>query len=185
MKKTAEKTTKKKNLLPIVALLIAGCALGICIYSLTLTNRNKVACIDTAKVLKAYKGIEELSKKYEEKNKLFKARLDTLAMEFQNSLKEFEKKRASLSEKERKIEEDKLRKQQEDYAQFNSGNQENLKQEEMKVIEKAVERINAKINTYAKKMDYAAVFGATPNSSVIYASNYVDITNAIIEVIND
>jgi outer membrane protein len=185
MKAKTPSSPGSKNLLSIVALSVSVAALGLCAYTMSLNNRNKVACIDMAKVLKAYKGVEELSKQYEEKNKVFKARLDTLAKEFENALKDFEKKRAKMSREELVNEENGLKRKQEAYAQFNAGNQESLKQEEMKVIQKAVERINQKVNQYAKKMDYAAVFGATPTSGVIYASNSVDITDEIITIIND
>jgi outer membrane protein len=149
------------------------------------SRHNKIGVIDSAKVLKAYKGVEELGKSIEEKNKLFQARMDTLRLEFENELKDYEKKRSSLSKEERELAEGKLKKRQEDYASFTSVNQEDLKKEEVKVIGKALEKINEKIKKYAKANSFDAVLISSPSGGVAYANNHVDITDQIIEIIND
>lgn len=165
--------------------MIALGSFSFCIYNYYLIKKSKIACIDTAKVLKSYKAIEDLSKSFEEKSKIFNSRLDTLKKEFENSLREFEKKRSKLNEKEIADEENKLRRKQHEYAQFDASNQEKLKGEESKIVEKAVDRINQKIKEYAKNKGYAAVLGATGNGNVVYVTDYVDITEDIIAIIND
>lgn len=185
MKRKTEYAATKGNTASVVALCTSVVAILLCSYTYLISKRSKIACIDTAKVLKAYKGIEELSKSFQEKNNLFKARLDTLAQDFQKSLVEFEKKRSHLTSVELESEKQKLKRRQEAYESYNAGNQENLKNEEMKLIQKAVVDVNNTVNQYAKNNGYSIVFGALPNSEVIYASEYIDITDEILEIVNN
>lgn len=148
------------------------------------TKEQTIACIDTARVLKSYKDVAALSKSLENKKKDLALRLDTLASEFQDAVKAYEKKRTGFSDKERKAEELKLRQKQEEYRQFNTSNEGLLKKEEMAVIETALKEINARIKQYAMANSYSVVFGITPTSGVIYASDYVDITEDVIKIIN-
>jgi outer membrane protein len=174
----------KKAPLALAYILIVV-TLSFSVYNFLQSKKLKIACIDTAKVLKSYKGVEELSKNLEQKNNQLKIQLDTLSNEFQSSLKEFEKKRSSLNPDQIKEEEQKLRTKQMQYEQFSASNQESLKQEEMQVIQKALEKINSVIQQYAKSKGFAAVFGATPDGNVVYVSEYVDITEDIISEIKN
>lgn len=176
----------KINLSPNVTVYIAiFISLVFCTYNYYLLRKSRVACIDTAKVLQAYKGIEDLRKSYDGKTKLFKARLDTLKLEFENSLKFYEKNRPNFTEKQVKEEEAKLRKKQDEYSRYSLSNEESLKNEETKIIEKAIETVNAKIKRFAKTKGYSVVLASTPNGGLVYVSDYFDITNEIIEIINN
>ena len=148
------------------------------------TKKQTIACIDTARVLKSYKEVAALSASVENKKKDFALKLDTLANEFQTAVKAYEKKRPGLSAKEIQAEQRKLRQKQEEYGQFNASNEGNLKKEEMAIIETALKEINARIREYAMAKNYSAVFGVAPTTGVIYASEYVDITEDVIKIIN-
>lgn len=174
---------KKQNLFPIYMLLCI--ILVLCIYNLYRGSKTKLASIDTAKVLKAYKNVAALSKNLEEQSTALKLRLDTLASEFQEAVKTYEKKRSTLSDVERKSEEIKLRQKQDQYTQYQSVTQDNLKKQEVKVIEQALAKINAKIIAYAKNKGYTAILAISPGSGLIYADDYMDITDELIPIIND
>jgi outer membrane protein len=148
------------------------------------TKKQTIACIDTARVLKSYKDVAALSASIENKKRDLALKLDTLASEFQTAVKAYEKIRPGLSEKEMQAEQKKLRKKQEEYAQFNSSNEGALKKEEMAIIENALKEINVRIQHYAVDNSYSAVFGVTPTSGIVYASDYVDITEDVIKIIN-
>lgn len=186
MKQTKENSSNKSwNIGNTLILIIALASITFCIYNYYLIKKSKIACIDTSKIIKSYNEIESLSKSFEEKRKTFNSRLDTLKSEFENNLKEFEKKRPGLTSNEVRNEENKLRRKQQEYAQFDASNQEKLKAEEGRVIERAVTRINEKIKRYAKVKGYSVVFGGTNNGNIIYVTDYVDITEDIIAIIND
>ncbi len=173
---------KKIHLIFIYFLIISVAVF--CSINFFILKKQRIACIDTARVLKSYKGIEALSSSIETKNKNFKLALDTLANEFQAAVKEYEKMRSTLSAKEVKEEEAKLRSKQDEYSQFSNSNQEQLKKEELKIVELALERINAQIIRYAKTQNYSAVLSITPTSGIIYVNDYLDITEDIIKLVN-
>lgn len=183
MKNTVS-SSRVKTVYTITTLSLVVITLCFCIYNSFQLRRTRVACIDSAKVINAFRGIEILNKKMEEKRKAFQGKLDTLSHEFQSFIAEYEKNRSKYSEKEARLEEDKIRLKQEEYARFNSSG-EASKNEEMKLIEKELVVVNAKIARFARKNGYSAVFGATAAGAVVYMNEYVDITDDVIEIIND
>lgn len=90
-----------------------------------------------------------------------------------------------MSEKEAKEAEMLIRQKQDNYARFNSSNEEKMKKEQMKQLTKMLEKVNAKIARFAKEEGYAAVFGATSAGAVVYMNDYVDVTDDVIKIIND
>lgn len=174
----------KKTFVYLIAIFFAG-NLIISAYNLYFTKKTRIACIDSVKVLGSYDGVKNLSAKLEKNNAIAKAKLDTLAKEFEIALKEFEKKRATLTEKEIKQQEMVLNAKQQQYTQFSNANQEELKNEEMLVVQKALDVINRKVSRFAKQNGYSAVLGSSPNGGLVYVNEYMDITEDIIAIIND
>jgi len=184
MKNTGVKKTTPRSGYTIATLSLAAITLCFCIYNSFQLHKTKIACIDSAKVINAFHGIEVLNKKVEEKRKAFQGKLDTLSREFQETIAVYEKNRSKYSAEEAKIEEGKIRMKQDEYARFNSSG-EASKNEEMKLIEKELAIVNARIARFARKKGYSAVFGATATGAVVYMNDYVDITEDVIEIIND
>ncbi len=183
--KNNKNTIQQKNLLSIPTFIISVLALCLCIYNLNNKGFQKIACIDTARLLKAYKGSEAFSADYTERVKTNKLKLDTLVAEFQKALQDFEKKRPSLNKEQIEFEKTKLTRLQEQYEQYSSVNQEKLKKEELETIQGIVNAINKKVNQFAVSEGYDIVFGTKPNGELMYSGKYSDITDEVIEIIND
>lgn len=159
--------------------------IGLFYYSITISKRNKIACINSEVILSSYIGVKEFSDKIEIEKKEIESRIEILRNEFESALKEFEKKRPLLSESEIKNFQNELEKKQRDYSQYGYSSGEKLKNDEMEVIKKAVDVINKKVSKYAIDNGFSVVLASTPTSGLVYASEYVDITDDIVKIIND
>lgn len=162
--------------------IIFGTTLCVMAYFM-FTRKTKVACIDNAKVISSYPGIEQAARKLQVKELELKAKADTLAKEFQLKLGEYEKKKNSMTSSEIQSAETELRMMQDRYRHFSTINDDKFKKEQVKVTEKAIEEINKIIVKYAKDKGYSVVLGANNTGSVVYADETIDITEEIIHVL--
>ncbi len=165
----------------IVALLTAVViALSVVVF----TKSEKIAYIDTAKLLSNYPQMQEIKKKLEIEAGKARSNVDTLTMEFQNSLKEYEKNQSKMTTKERSLSEELLRNKQSQLVQYQQALDQKLKQEEQKQTQAILTNINAFITEYGKQKGYKLIL-ATSGGNIAYGDNGVDITEEILKGLKD
>lgn len=165
----------------IACLALAGVFLLTCIHFFT---SEKIAYIDNGLLLNKYQGIADAHKEFENKTKSWGANVDTLGAEMERTLKKYEKERSSLSEKERKLQEELLQNKQHQYIQYRDAMQKKAKEEENGISLKALAKLDEFIKEYGEKHHYKIILGATNTGNVIYAEKTLNITDAIIEEAN-
>jgi outer membrane protein len=163
--------------LGLLLLLVIGLYLKVFILT------DSVAYIDTSKLLQQSKQMEALRKELEKEQSLAKSNLDTLTNEFQNQLKEYEKNISKMSTKEKQLSQELLRTKQQQLVQYQQAVQHKVQEEEQKKTQELLTSINAQITEYGEKSNYKLIL-ATSNGNIAYGDKGVDITEEIIEKIN-
>lgn len=174
----------RKTLLPTLLSIIS--LIGI-VFLLLLhyTASDKVAYIDNVKLIGKYKGMEDARKLIEKNTKQWQNNLDTLAKEFEQSMKKYEEQRAKgMDKKEMKLTEELLQNKQQQFVQYRDGTQKRIKEEENKITGEVLSKLNNIIKEYGKKQRYKIIFGANTSGNIVYADNVLDITDEVIEVVN-
>ncbi len=164
----------KWSLLVLVVLVIAIGVLGYNVY-----KTPKVAYIDSAKLMENSKDMQLLRKKVDVEREKAKARLDTLTIEFEESLKAHEKKSVSMTANEKRLSSELLRTKQGQLVQYQQAISQKLDQEQQRETEAVLKKINGKISEYGQKYGYTMIL-ATSNGNIAYADKQVDITDEII-----
>lgn len=169
------------------SLVLAALALiGVVITGVTqLGKKEKVAYVDNNQLVLKYQGMIDARKELEKKNKLFQSNIDTLTGEFQAALKKYERERAGMSEKERKLAEELLNNKQQQAINYRDAIQKKAKEEENKTTLEVLGKLNEQIKAYGKANNYKYIFGATNVGNIIYADKVSDITEEIITVVNN
>ncbi len=167
--------------------LIISCValLGVIILAgLLLSKSEKLAYVDSGKLVEKYNDMMALRKELGEKTKKSQANLDTLSGEFERAMKKYEKDRVTMSEKERKLNEELLNNKQQQYMQYKEAVQAKAKEEEVKAATIVLNKLNNYIKQYGKTHHYKIIFGANSSGNVIYADEVINITDPIIEGAN-
>jgi len=146
---------------------------------------DKVAYVDSAKILNEYKGSAEAKKSYQEKAKVWQANIDTLTNEVKSSIQKYEKSIATMSPKEQDLAKQLIQVKQRQLADYQHGIQENAKQEDSKLTEKIVAQINAFLTKYGKDHNYKLILIANQSGTIAYAREGLDITPQVIEELNN
>lgn len=144
---------------------------------------KKLAYIDTAKLMEESTRMKNLREVLQKKAGEGKARVDTLTMQFEMAIKLHEKQVNKMSAKERQLAEELLRAKQKQLVQYQQAMQQKLQQEEQKMNMDELRSINLVITEYGKKKGYDLIF-ATANGNIAYASDAVNVTEEVIELVN-
>lgn len=156
------------------------------LFSMQLSHKDKVAYVDNLKLIEKYKGMDEARKLIEKNTQQLKNNVDTLASEFEQSMKNYEQQRAKgMSEKEMRLNEELLQNKQKQFMQYRDASQKKIKEEENKITGEVLSKLNNIIKEYGKKQNYKIIFGANTSGNIVYADNVLDITDEVIEVVNE
>lgn len=171
--------TKITNI-SLAILTIAIIALTIVVF----TRSEKVAYIDTSKLLSKSNEMQNLKKQLEKEQTSIAGNIDTLTTELQNSLKEYEKSQSKMSPKEKQLSQELLRNKQQQLIQYQQAVQQKVQGEEQKKTQEVLNTINARIKEYGERKGYKLIL-ATSGGNIAYGDQAADITEEIAQLINN
>jgi outer membrane protein len=145
---------------------------------------DKIAYVDTNVLMQKYEGMKLARLEYEQKAKVWQANSDTLVKEWEAELKNYEKDRAKMSAKERQLKEELLRNKQQQINNYRQATQAKAKEEEQRLTQTVINKVNEYITEYGKKHGYKYVLGANGSGNLLYADKKNDITDVILEGLN-
>jgi outer membrane protein len=148
------------------------------------TAEEKLAYVDSGKLLENYQGMKNAKEAYSKNLTVWQANIDTLSIEVQESLKKFEKERASMTEKELALSKELLRSKQQKLVDYQKAIQEKARQEDARLTQDVVVTINAYLKKYGEENKYNIIFGATELGNIVYADNAIDITEKVLTGLN-
>lgn len=177
--------THKTNNTSIVAMLFSVMAITICMVTfLVLYPKPKLAYVDVNKLLQHYDRTEVDREAFEKKAAILKANVDSLINDWQNELKVYEKERASMTKKELTLKQELLQHKQQQINNYQHAVQEQIEEEDQKMTQTVVNDINDFVKAYGKKEGHLIIFGAQGNGNIMYAHKGVDLTDEILERLN-
>lgn len=161
-------------------------ALGLVAFLALSCNQTKIAYIEIDEVIKEYKGMKDAQKELDARETEFKRALDQLAVGYQNGLKDYQEKARSMSMQKRQETESQLMQQQQLLNQQQQQAQQELQKFGQDKMDEINETIQDFVSDYAKSNGYTYILGTSNQSkAVLYGENSLDITDAIIEAVND
>lgn len=166
---------------------------GACMFALmafafslfTFLKQSKIAYVNNDLIFAKYQGLVENKSQYEIQLKSWQANLDTLSQEFNNEVKEFQKNSSIYTSKEKLLKEELLKKKEEDLFLYKQALERKAKEEEAKLTSGVINQINSHILDFGKKHNYDFILGATDNGNILFAKDADDITDEVIQYIND
>jgi outer membrane protein len=152
---------------------------------LTSCNEEKTAYVDTTRLIQEYTEMQEVEAEFNTRSESVKTQLDSLARGFQQEVQEYQSNMGSMTTAQRQeIEEELMRKQQTiQQQQQRMGNQ--LRQESDVVIDSIVDKVKDYVREYGQENGYTYIFGSNESANIMYAKEGRDITDEILEKLNE
>ncbi|HWZ20999.1 MAG TPA: OmpH family outer membrane protein [Cytophagaceae bacterium] len=167
-------------------IVLMGAIAGVSIIGLFMVfflKNEKMAYIDTSKLMEKSKEIQAVRKQNELEAQKVKANSDTLMAEFQEELKRYEQGLSRMTSKEKQLSTQLLETKRNQIIQYQQATQQKVQQEEQQKTQAILVNINKYISDYGKSKGYKIIF-ATTNGNIAYAEQGMDITEEIINGIN-
>lgn len=146
---------------------------------------DKVVYVDSSKIINNYQGMVAARKEYQNKIVVWKANIDTLTGEIRNDIVKYEKESPKMTLKEKELTKQLIQSKQQQLAQYQQATNDKATQEDAAATKKVIDEINAYIKSYGEERNYNIVFAATEYGNIAYAKEYLDITDKVIEGLNN
>lgn len=177
---------KENNRMGVYKILIfVGLLLTGVLFYLHFSSQSKVAYIDTIKLLDKYQSMTDAKKIVDQKNKVLQSNIDTLGFELENSIKKYEKDRTSMPANEIKLTEELLRNKQQQFIQYRDATTAKQKENENKITGEVISKLNEYIKRYGDKHNFQVILGGNASGTVLYAGTAIDITDEVIQGVNE
>jgi outer membrane protein len=147
---------------------VLGFALSVGIILWMMAAREKVVCVDSVKLLGNYKGMIDAKNELKGKSSALQARLDTLLMEVEKSIKEYEGVRAKSSSREVRLMEELIETKQRQYEEYKNAVQAQLQKSDQELSNRVLTKIDAFVKKFGKEKGYNLILAGKQNGSIIY-----------------
>ena len=155
------------------------------VLGLTLDRRSKVAYVKVGELLDKYQGMIDARAEYKQKEQVWMANVDTLGQELEQMIKDYEKKRAGYSARERTLTEQLIETKQQEFLRFRDAMQQKAREEDQKMTEGVVNKVNAYLKEYGEDSGYDLILGATAGGNILYGIEAIDLTEAVLKGLNE
>ncbi len=148
--------------------------------ALAAADTNKVAFVESGKLMEGYKGMQDARKAFEAKAKRWEAQNQNMVQSFQSAVQQYQKQGETMTPEQRAATEQKLGAQQQQVGQSQQKLQQQAQEEEAKMTQAVLERMNKQIEKYGKTNGYRLIM----SGSVAYGRKDLDITAPVLKYLN-
>ena len=171
-----------KKLIPI----LVACAVLLSLFSLYKAYQStNLVYVDVNKLLESYKRTEIVRSEFEKKAKTLQSNVDSLILGWQEDLKTYEKERSKMTKKEISLKQELLNNKQQQISSYQQAIQKQIQEEDKKATQTVINDINDYVKEYGKKKGYKIIFGASGSGNIMYADEGIDLTEKILEGLNN
>ncbi|MEM6524579.1 MAG: OmpH family outer membrane protein [Bacteroidota bacterium] len=148
-------------------------------------SAQKIVYVDSVRLINGYQGMVDARQDYQQKARLWQGNVDTLASEVQKAITDYEKEIATLTSKEKELSQELIRAKQKQLADYQKAIADKAAQEDGQMTSQVLEQINAYLKTYGEQNNYRVILAATEYGNVAYAADGLDITEEVLEGLNN
>lgn len=149
-----------------------------------LITPQKLVYVDSAKLLNNYKGMTDARDAYQKKAASWKANVDTLTQEVQKQIMDYERGSSRMTAKERQLTEELIRTKQKQLIDYQQALNNQAQQEDAKMTGEVITQVNAYLKKYGESKGYQIIMAATEYGNIAYANEALDVTDEVLEGLN-
>lgn len=151
----------------------------------TACNQDKTAYVDTTKLIQEYSEMKDVEADFTKRSEDLKQQLDSVAKGFQQEVREYQENMATMSKAERQATEQELMQKQQMLQQQQQMRSGQLRQESDKVVDSLITKVKDFVKAYGEENDYTYIFGSNESANIMYAKEGLDITQEILDELNE
>lgn len=147
-------------------------------------EQQKIGFIDNGDVIDDYQMKIDIEKKYEDKNKKFTQKRDSIGQIYQAEIQMIQMRLANMSEQKQKEESQVFQQKWQPVQQQIQYEKQQLEQMFQGEIDSVIISLNEFVETYGEENGYTFILGKNPAGSVMYGKDVNDISLDVTKAIN-
>ena len=155
------------------------------IVSLISCQQEKTAYVDNTVLIQDYYKMQQTEARFDKKSQAMSDELDSVAREFQKEVQEFQEGMDKMSTQDRERRQGELMQKQQRLQQEQQQKSQMLRQESDQAIDSLITEVKDFVGEYGKERGYAYIFGSNESANIMYAKEGLDITDEILEKLNE
>jgi len=163
----------------VIALL---CVFGV--YSYYTKANATIVYVDINELIEGYKRTPIEQANFEVKAAQLSANRDSLVKDWQGELKQYEKERAKMTQRELALKQELLSNKQQQINQYQQAVEQQISDAQQQMNQKVISDINRYIQEYGKEHQYPIIFGASGAGNIMYAKESTNLTPIVLEGLN-
>ncbi len=171
----------KKLALPLAFLAVILSLSSMCYFN----SSSQLVYVDVNKLLDGYKRTKIVRAEFEDKAKTLNANVDSLMTDWQNEIKNYEKERSKMNKKELELKQQLLSNKQQQINNYQQAIQKQIQEEDKKSTQTVINDINDYIKQYGKENKQNIIFGASGSGNIMYADDATDLTQDVLNGLNE
>jgi outer membrane protein len=148
------------------------------------SNKPRVAFVNSSQLLNEYVGMQQARISYQKKLSLWKANVDTLGIELQTQVTQFEREKSKLTVKEKELFDKLIETKKDQLIQYQQAVNTQAQQEDAKMTSDVLSQVNVFLKKYGEDNGYEIIFAATDYGNIVYAQDNLDITQDVLVLLN-
>ena len=148
-------------------------------------NNEKTAYVDTTVLIQEYSEMKEVEADFTQRSERLRRELDSAAQGFQQEVMAFRENAATMSEAERQALQDELMQKQQMLQQQQQMKSGELRQESDEIVDSLITKVRDFVKVYGEENGYTYIFGSNESANIMYAKEGLDITQEILEELNE
>lgn len=141
--------------------------------------------MDSQKLINGYQGMLDARKVYQQKAASWKANIDTLTAEVQRQIMDYEQGVSKMTVKERELSQELIKTKQKQLYEYQQAMNSQAQQEDSKMTSEVLTQVNTYLKTYGEQHGYTIILAATEYGNLAYADEKLDITEEVLEGLNN
>ena len=162
--------------------LVAVLALG---AIFTGCDQQKTAYVDTQRLLQDYTRMQEMEAEFTGRSESLRQEIDSVARGFQQEVQAYQEEMGDLTQAQRQEREQELMQKQQMIQQRQQMASGQLRQESSAVVDSIMTEVKDFVKAYGEEHGYTYIFGSTENANIMYAKEGLDITDEILDELNE
>ena len=169
----------------IILTLLIVIAVGVSWIAFKVTTTSKIAYVRSVDLIYSYEGMKEAQQKQDKKEMELKSNLDSLQVNFQKAVNQYNLDYPKLSKEEKFKREKLLTIQQNQLKGYSENMETTIQKQDEQLTQGVLNQVNSFVETYSKKKGYELVLGTTSSGNILFATENLDITKEVLTALND
>lgn len=148
-------------------------------------EQQKIAFIDNGEVINDYQMKLDIEKKYDDKNKMFSQKRDSIAQVYQSEVQATQMRLSSMSQQKQQEESQIFQQKWQPVQQEMQREQQQMETMFSEEMDSVISKVNNFVEEYGEKNGYTFILGKNQAGSVVYGKEANDISEEVTKALNE